>query len=307
MPSVRTLGPSRRIRVVAPSSPFSKDKLDRGVRRLEDAGWHFQDNDPLLDGEHPYLNGTDEKRAAALEDALASDDDVVWCARGGYGLTRLIGSIEFPAGQLPAVVGFSDVTALSALLFNKGFKSVHGPLATTVGDEPDESFEHLIAILEGRARGRALSGLRVMANPSPLKAKLFAANLCVLTHLIGTEAMPDLRDTLVVIEEVGERPYRIDRQLTHLMTTGAFDGVAGIVIGQLLDCDEPVEAGEPPITGIDVVRERLGGLGVPLLSGAPIGHGRPNFAVINGGLVEIELGDGDDDARLVLREELSEG
>lgn len=309
MPSVRPIGPSHRIRVVAPSSPFSQEKLTRGIERLEVRGFSFEDTASLVVGEHAYLNGTDEQRRASLEDALASDVDVVWCARGGYGLTRIVSELSFPAGQLPIVVGFSDATALSARLLHRGFRTVHGPLATTVADEPDESLQHLIDILTGRATDRTIGGLRVVANPRDVEGWMFAANLCVLTHLIGTPSMPTLDGAILVLEEVGERPYRIDRQLTHLLESGAFRGVAAFVIGQMIDCDEPARAGRETPTADEVIRERLGGLGVPLLTGAPIGHGTPNYAVVNGGQVRLEISSDDDDiegdAQLRLLEEVS--
>jgi muramoyltetrapeptide carboxypeptidase len=309
MPHVRAIGPEHTVRVVAPSSPFSQEKLQRGIDSLEVRGFSFEDTASLLVGEHAYLNGTDEQRRASLEQALSSDVDVVWCARGGYGLTRIVTELAFPSGQLPIVVGFSDATALSARLLRSGFKTVHGPLATTVGFEPEESLIHLVHVLTGRATGRALEGLRVVANPRDVEGWMFAANLCVLTHLIGTKNMPSFEGAVVVLEEVGERPYRIDRQLTHLLEAGVFEGVSAFVIGQMVDCDEPARPDRSAPTPQDIFMERLGGLGVPLFSGAPIGHAAPNYAVVNGGKVRVELltdeNETESDARLVLLEEVS--
>lgn len=293
-----------RVRVVAPSSPFPKERLERGVRRLEAAGFVVDDTSRLLVGGHAYLNGSDAARVAALEEALASDADIVWLARGGYGLTRLLSSLSLPAAPLPVVVGFSDATALSAHLFARGARSVHGPLATTLADEPDASFDHLVKLLAGQGAGLSLAGLRPLSVPAPqgeVEGSLFAANLCVLTHLIGTRSLPPLAGALLLLEEVGERPYRIDRMLTQLLESGALDGVRGVVLGHLTGCDEPgAKEGAP--SPEEVFIERLAPRGVPVVAGALVGHQAPNFAVPNG--ARGRLGWGGREAQLTFVEEL---
>jgi muramoyltetrapeptide carboxypeptidase len=302
MTTLRPLSAARRIRVVAPSSPYATDRLDAGVARLRGAGFEVEDTSSLLVGEHAYLNGTDDERRAALEAALSSDVDIVWVARGGYGLTRLLGRLELPEGPLPVVVGFSDCTALSGFLLRRGCRSVHGPLATSLAGEPDDSFAHLLRVLEGDLRGQSLDGLRVLAGESSVSGPLFAANLCVLGHMIGTSAMPDLRGHIVVLEEIGERPYRIDRMLTHLVESGAFDGVAGVVVGHLTGCTEPGEPARRVPSAEEVFTERLAPLGVPVVAGARVGHEAPNFALPVGARATLAIDSGD--ARLVLDEEL---
>src|SRR6185436_2319597 len=126
--------------------------------------------------------------------------------------------------RTPIVCGFSDATALFAQLSGTGARCVHGPLATTFGAEPDDSAAHCIAVLERRAKGKKLDVKCDVANVD-VDGWLFAANLCVLTALCGTPSMPDLEGAILVLEEVGERPYRIDRMLTQLKEAGAFAGV----------------------------------------------------------------------------------
>lgn len=297
------------MRVVAPSSPFLPERLERGVERLSAAGFLVEDVSDLLVGDHAYLNGNDEERARALKAALSSDADVVWVARGGYGLTRIVSRLSLPKGPLPVVVGFSDTTALAARLLALGARSVHGPLATTVADEPEASFEHLLRVLEGRVAGTALEALRPLwATPaeSAVEGWLFGANLCVLGHLVGTSALPSFDGALLVLEEVGERPYRIDRILTQLLEAGALDGVRGVVLGHLIGCEEPGrgQARRPP-SAEEVFAERLASLGVPLVAGAPVGHRPPNFAIPNGVRARLEWGP--EKARLLFLEELYDG
>lgn len=288
-----------RIRIEAPSSPPPVDKLTAGVARLRAAGVTVDESNGAPRGRHAYLNGGDDERAASLVDAIASSVDVVWLARGGYGLTRILPAIPRATGTSPTIIGFSDATALFAHLWGKGVPCVHGPLATTVAAEPDDSFAHCLAVLERRARGAALP-VRGDARID-VEGRLFAGNLCVLCALLGTASFPDLKDTIVVLEEVGERPYRVDRMLTQLILAGALAGVRAVVAGHLTDCVEPKNGAgirEPAPSALAVFTERLAAAGIPLASGLEAGHQAPNRALplgvrarlsVSGGRGALEL------------------
>ncbi len=298
-----------RIRIVAPSSPCKPDALVRGASLLSERGFDVVEGDVLM-GWHAYLNGDDDSRRATLEAALASDVDVVWLARGGYGLTRIIDDLVIPA-RVPLVVGFSDSTALFARLAVAGLlhRCVHGPLVTTLAAEPAESIDRAVAIVAARSGSFSSSSsspptlppLAVLRGTSgEVTGPLWAGNLVVLAALCGTSSLPSLAGHIVVVEEVGERPYRLDRILTQLLRSGALDDVAAIVVGHLTSCDEPSSAAplapaftgsEPrrdqPPRGIDVVVERLASLGVPIVAGLPCGHEAPNFALPLGGMARL--------------------
>ena len=310
-----------RIHIDGPSSPFRPEALARGIAAMRAWG-HEVDNDvdddvdddvdnqhQTLRGSHAYLNGDDDTRRRALEAALASDVDVLWLARGGYGLTRIIDDVSIPT-RVPVVVGFSDATALFARLAVAGHldRCVHGPLATTIVAEADDSIARVLGLAARRARTTVttttmpavLPPLRVLSAAGAretITAPLWAGNLVVLAALCGTRSMPDLRGHIVVVEEVGERPYRLDRVLTQLRRAGAFDGVAAVVVGHLTGCDEPAATNgsanatsrERAPAGIDVVVERLGSLGIPLLAGLPCGHESPNLALPLGGLARLDV------------------
>lgn len=293
-----------RVRFEAPSSPFIPEKLEAGRARLAAAGWDVgsQHQGNLLRGRHAYLNGTDEERATALERALRGDEDVVWLARGGYGLTRIVRRVRAP-NRGPVVVGFSDATALFAHLLGSGVRCVHGPLATTLAAEPEDSFAHALAVVSRQARGRSLP-VRCDAPAAPLDVDgwLFAGNLCVLAHLAGTPSAPDLDGAVLVLEEVGERPYRIDRALTQLCESGMLHGVRAVVVGHLTHCDEPAASEGAGPRGastttpgprdrapapLDVFRERLAAAGIPMAYGLPVGHEAPNYALPLGTRVKL--------------------
>jgi len=292
-----------KIRVTGPSSPFSPEVLQRGVDLLRARGHDVDDTD-VLRGTHAFLNGDDPTRRHALQDALRSDADVVWLARGGYGLTRIVDELVTPA-RLPVVVGFSDSTALFARLACTSAldRCVHGPLATTIANEPVESIERAFAVIARRVGSLSTSPpplppLRVLTGRTGIvEGPLWAGNLVVLAALCGTPSLPSLAGHIVVIEEVGERPYRLDRVLTQLLRSGALRDVAAVVVGHLTGCDEPAPAAatptrsarDPAPRGLDVVIERLAPSGVPIVAGLPCGHEAPNLALPLGGRARLVI------------------
>lgn len=288
--------------MIAPSSPYPHDKLSAGIERLSAAGFSVELPPRLLRRTHAYLNGTDDERFNELEAALHSDVDAIWLARGGYGLGRIIDRLIVPEGTLPTVVGFSDATVLLSRLLLDGVPSVHGPLATSVGGEPDDSFAHLQMLLAQRTPP-PLIGRAVRPLSSTISGWLYPANLCVLSHLVGTPALPSLTGAILVLEEVGERPYRIDRMLTQLHSAGVLDGVAGICVGHLTGCTEPAGSAVAAPTPLEVFAERS--QGIPLVAGFPVGHQAPNFALPVGGNARLVPADDDDSVQLVFEDRVA--
>jgi muramoyltetrapeptide carboxypeptidase len=156
-----------------------------------------------------------------------------------------------------------------------------------LASEPDASFAHLLDVLAGRPV--SVSGLTSHSGAVEASGPLLAANLCVLTHLVGTRSLPSLRGAVLVLEEVGERPYRIDRMLTQLISAGVLDGVAAVVVGHLSDCDEKpggASGRDQAPRPLDVFRERLTDRCV-LVTGAPVGHVAPNLALPLGAMARL--------------------
>ncbi|MHC5908017.1 S66 peptidase family protein [Streptomyces sp. S6] len=272
----RRLTPGARVAVVAPSGPVPEERLQAGLDVLR--GW---DLDPVaaphvLDrhAEFPYLAGTDADRAADLQNAWCDPDvDAVLCARGGYGVQRMVDLLDWDAMRAagPKVfVGFSDITALhEAFARRLGVVTLHGPMAAGIDfvKNPDaqrhlratlmdpESVQTLTAtgggaLVGGRARGVVLGGC----------LSLLAADL-------GTPyARPSARGGLLCLEDVGEETYRLDRYLTQLLRAGWLDGVRGVLLGSWADCDAY------PLVRAMLV-DRLGGLGVPVVEEFGFGHG----------------------------------
>ncbi|MCS6797716.1 MAG: LD-carboxypeptidase [Myxococcota bacterium] len=271
-----------RLRVVAPGSPPDPDAVRAGVDRLRP----FFEVDAKLEPSTAvgFLAGSDEQRVEQLRAAL--DDpavDGLLVARGGYGATRLLDRIEpadvARAGKL--VAGFSDATALHALWARAGLRSLHAPLVTTLGHAPPPTFEAFVEALRG-APAR-FDALRTLV-PGVAQGPLLGGNLTVLFALAPTPFFPPLDGAVVLLEDVDERPYRVDRMLTALRQAGVLRRVAGVVLGHFTAC----EPGPDGTTVEQVLAERLGDLGVPVAAGLPVGHAPDNVAVALGATAHLE-------------------
>lgn len=236
-----------------------------------------------------YFAGDDPERIASFDAALREDRSrVLWAARGGYGATRLLGRLdpELLRRAPKLLVGFSDVTALLCWAWvHARVPSIHGPVVAQLDELPEHDRERLFDLIGGEVpeplvadeHSAALHGGRV-------EGTLISGNLEVLRSLIGTPHMPALSGAILAIEEVGERPYRIDRALTQLLDSGSLRGVAGVVVGDLHACVEPDEGGSQGWTAAEVVEDRLARLGVPVLTGLAFGHAPGRNAALGFGV-----------------------
>ena len=309
-PAVRpaALRPGDRVMLVSPSGPTRPDRVARGVELL--TGWGLSVVDaPHVYARSGYLAGTDEQRLADLMTALA-DPTVrgVVCTRGGYGVQRIVDGIDMAVVRADPkiVVGFSDITALQLALWRGArLASVHGPGAAWLHERtgPDSVAALRHALMDPTpvtitARpDEETSPVRLPAAPvtGPAAATtpelsgvatgpLLGGNLCLLAASVGTPDLPDLTGAILLIEDVGEPPYKVDRMLTHLRRAGVLDKVAGVAVGQFTDC-----ADDWSTTIVDCLLERLSPLGVPVLGGLPIGHGRDQIAVPFGTLATLDV------------------
>lgn len=295
--------PSFNIVPVSPSSVFDLENVNVGLSLLRKQGLNIIETSPQRASELTYLNGSDDERLRELQSAFTTPNcDLIWHARGGYGLTRILASLELPQGPLPKVVGFSDASALLLHLWrHRKAKGIHGPNLDRIGSHISESLDVLAQILNGHARDVNYPRLRKLWWPAAtetIEGELVVSNLCVLTHLVGTSSMPDLAGSILVLEEVGERPYRIDRMITQLWNSGSLRSVKAIVLGQFVSCDE---TDHPELTSEFVMLERCRTLGIPLCAGLPVGHDTPNWAVPFGARARLTASD---DVELRILEEI---
>lgn len=289
---------------ISPSSPFNERDVESGIALLKSKGMNVLDPAQRRDFSLTYLNGSDEQRLLELNRAIHHPTcDLMWVSRGGYGISRLLPRLDLPPKSLPKVVGFSDTTALLCHMWrHRKAKGIHAPNLTRLSLENAESLSVLWAILEGKAsqvNWPHLNKLWWPATKDSIQGPLIVSNLCVLTHLVGTPSMPSLEGCILAVEEIGERPYRIDRMLTHLWSSGALRGVKAIVLGQFTSCEEMEQ---PELTPQSVILERCRYFGIPLCEGLPIGHETPNWAVPFG--VQAKLDDSKDGVELHVLEEI---
>jgi muramoyltetrapeptide carboxypeptidase len=288
------------VAVVAPSGPVDAARLAAGIAAVRDLGLdvvvgkHVAARVNLAEADRvprgwQGLAGADADRAADLRDAWCDPNiRAVFCARGGYGATRVLDQLDWAAlatagaAHGPKILhGSSDVTALHAAFGRRlGVTTSFGPMiAALVADREPRSTGHLQAALFGG--GEPVPGRRTLAG-GRAEGALAGGNLTLLAALAGTPyAAEPATGRIAFLEDVTERPYRIDRMLGQLLQAGWFDGVAGIALGTWIDCGSPAELRA-------VFRARLGPLGVPILAGLPVGHGSPQLTIELGARARLD-------------------
>lgn len=265
--------------VISPSGGLREyEAFESGLTLWRDRGYQVQ----LCSGYNSrwgYLAGDDLSRRQQLKSALANPEcKAILCSRGGYGGTRLLEDWSWPEHSPKWLIGFSDITSLLWSLAKQGVSGVHGPVLTTLADEPARSQKRLFRWVEAhhidpiKGEGWADAGCGGIAN-----GILLPGNLCVATHLLGTAAEPDLTDVILAFEDVGEAPYRLDRMLTQWRAMGKLRQIRGIALGRFSGW-EAVGSG-PTLTIEQVMRDRLSDLGIPIISDCLFGHDGENAAL----------------------------
>ncbi|MDF1861678.1 MAG: LD-carboxypeptidase [Verrucomicrobiales bacterium] len=286
LPSPRPVSAGSRLGIVAPAGPFDQEAFQRGVAWLEER--YEVVHDDAIFTESGYFAGSDSRRREELNRAVADPSiDAILCARGGYGCTRLLPGID-PGAVRDAnklIVGFSDVTALHTLWNQAGVQSIHAPMVAALGSAPDPVRTSWIATLEQTGPDRQWDLCRLDGNcESSGEGILFGGNLAVLGALNGTPFAPDLAGKILFIEDVGERPYRVDRMLTTLAQSGWFDEITGLVVGAFTE-------GDPGTDGVsidDVFTAQFATAEFPVLTGLSAGHITDNEPLPFGVTARIE-------------------
>ena len=275
-PWPRPLQAGDRVQLAAASSALQGDaisRLEAGIAVFERWGLEVEPH-RNLQRHWGYYAGTDPER---LED-LQPNAPLVACMRGGWGSARLL---ERPlAAEEHWLLGFSDVTSLLWARQAAGLPGgIHGPMVTTLGAEPEWSQERLRALLFGEALP-PLQG--TVWNPGQAEGPCLAGNLTVATHLLGTPHLPDLSGAILLFEDIGEAPYRIDRMLSHWRLSGALQQIAGLGFGSFSDCEGDEDDARDPQHSFGlqaVLQERCGDLGIPVIADLPFGHRCGNAAI----------------------------
>jgi muramoyltetrapeptide carboxypeptidase len=277
------LTPGARLRLIAPSGRFDVALFERGVARLRQR--YEVVYDPAITEHTGFLAGSDARRLAELEAALDDREAVgLLAARGGYGATRLLDRLD--PGRVrraeKVLIGFSDLTALHALWARAELGSLHGPMTASLATLDEPALARWFEALEAEP-GAALLGLSALCG-GRAQGRLLGGNLAVLCALLGTPYLPPLDGAVLFLEDVGERPYRVDRMLTSLAQAGVLARLAGVALGGFTEA----APGPDGVRVEQVLAERLGGLPIPVVSGVPAGHLDDNRMLHFGRLVELD-------------------
>ena len=286
----RPLPQNGHVIILAASSPSELPRIEEGARNLERRGLRVT-LAPNIDHHHRgYLAGSDDERAAILNDAFRSDDyDAFFFARGGYGAMRILDRLDYDAVRRNPrpIVGFSDITALhQAVALHAGVATIHGPMVNLdfhdgLSPEIDRWFWSL---LSGEAPLQHRFGREQVVYEGESEGLLFGGCLSLTNCLIGTPYDYWVDDGIWFWEDVDEKLYSIDRMLTHLRLSGRMQRIRGVVIGKLKGCGSEQEMRA-------LLSETFSAAGIPVVIGLPFGHYGDNLAMPIGVPVRLSTQD----------------
>ena len=292
------------IGLITPGSYLDDDGLEKAVKNIESLGLRVALGKNIR-ADYGYIAGTDEERLQDFHDAF-SDQRLagVWCARGGYGATRLLPKIDYSLiRQNPKVlIGYSDITALlQAVWLRTGLVGFHGPVGAS--ELTDYTRQQVVAqVMDGRTswtiekldytderRDETVYQAEVI-RPGRAKGVLIGGNLSLLSAMAGTSYSIQAKGRLVFIEDVGEKPYRIDRMLTQLRQSVGLEQAAGIILGIFSGCE--ADPDDHSLKLIETLRDRLGDFNCPVYYGMPFGHIDDQCSLPVGVEAEFDAGKG---------------
>jgi muramoyltetrapeptide carboxypeptidase len=285
--------------IIAPSSGIDQEDLAKALQNMTDLGLKTKLG-KSVSKVNGFLAGNDKERLEDLHQAFADKTiDAVWCIRGGYGATRFLPNIDYNLiRKNPKIfIGYSDITALHTAIYqNCGLVTFHGPVAASTFT--DYAKKHVVNTLmnpstpykielspDNAAKESKLFKTEVVTKGAA-KGKLIGGNLSLLTAMAGTPfALLETKGKLLFIEDVGEKPYRLDRMFVQLKQSINLRELAGIALGVFAECDAPDDKSQ---TVIDVVKDQLGNLGIPVIYGLSFGHIRDQFTFPIGIKAELD-------------------
>ncbi len=275
-----------RAKVFLPSSPAERKRLEAGLSLIrKEAPWLSVSLElPKTSGLLPYLSAPDDEQARRFTDLLGQQIDIIWAARGGYGTLRWVNMIRTDdleqQNSPPLLIGFSDVTILHLLYLKLGWLSLHAPLVTTLPDTSTDYRQALWSFLLEK-RLPKLEGIPLVEGQAT--GRLVGGNLACVMSCMGTSFEPELEGNILVLEDLNEPLYKIDRMLTQLLLSGRLSGVAGICIGQFKDHGVKEEEFHR------LLKDRLSHLGIPVVYDLPFGHTEKNAPLLLGAMYRISF------------------
>ena len=293
----RALRHGDRIALVAPSRPGAADRLSAAASYLQNRGYHVAES-PHVRIPRTYLRGDDSARAAELMACFLDDDiDALFCVRGGYGSGRLLDRLDYGAvaANPKVLVGFSDTTALNLALYGRcrlvSFSGAVSDLDLARQEGPEDLTES--SLWQAVTSTAPLGPLPLdradtaVIKPGRSRGRLVPATLVLLCSQIGTPYLPDLEDAILLVEDVDEEPYRLDRMLNQLRLSGILEGLNGLALGQFRNCFK--ESTVWPHGLAEMVSDAMGdATDMPILAGIPYGHFSRRLVIPVGVMAELD-------------------
>jgi len=284
------LTPGSTIGILCPAGAIPMEKVTICAQVLESWGYQVRIG-KTVGTQFGHFASSDLDRQNELQ-SMMDDPEIhaILCARGGYGLSRIVAQLDFSKIKANPkwVIGFSDITILHAVLQKQGIQSIHGPMAAGFG-KGDAGLPYITALKQMLAG--VVMPVDAKAHPSnhlgQSEGVLVGGNLCLMTHLIGSENQLDTKGKILCIEDVGEYHYNVDRMLIQCKNAGLLDGLAGLVVGGFTDMkDESTAFGE---TVIEMIQRITRGSNYPICYNFPISHELNNMPVQLGATYQLAV------------------
>lgn len=270
------------IGIVAPAGFMALDKMQTCIATLEDWGYNVQLGATTQSNSENYFSGTDGKRLADFQQML--DDPLVHailCARGGYGVGRIIDQLDFSAFKNAPkwVIGYSDITVFHSHVYaNYKIASLHSPMAAAFNDGEFNN-QYILSLKNALEGERAVyeSGPQEFSIAGEGKGELVGGNLTLLAHLIGTPSDIKTKGRILFLEDIGEYLYNIDRMFLQLRRSGKLEKLAGLIIGGFTDCKDTERPFGKHV--YQIIHEHLKDYDYPVCFGFPVSHEKENYAL----------------------------
>jgi len=289
----RCLQPGDTIGIVCPSGAMPVEKVSECIRVLNE-DWGFLTRvGSTIGKQFNYFSGTDEERLDDFQQMLDNDEiKAILCARGGYGMTRIIDKISFKKFKKNPkwIIGFSDITVLHSHLYSQYYiSSIHAPMAGAFNNEEYKN-EYVQSLR------KLLSGDKIKYNIDPNEfnrkgeaiGELVGGNLALLAHLVGTESDIKTRGRILFLEDVGEYLYNIDRMMYQLKRSGKLSKLAGLIVGGFTDMKDTTQPfGQ---TAYEIIRDVVSEYDYPVCFGFPVSHEKENYALKIGIGYKLKVG-----------------
>jgi len=261
--------------VFAPASPAERDRIDAGTRQLQQLNFRVA---PLLESapEDYFASPTDERKSALIQALRRQDVQALVATRGGYGSNYPLDDLHLPANAAPKILlGYSDLTSLQIFLWQKhGWVTLYGPMLAAgldMGPNVPKGFDKpsLLSALSNSDSGWTIDLQGEVLVGGVAEGRLLGGCLTLVETTLGTPWQLDTRDSILVLEDRGMKPWQVDRAFMHLRQAGLFSALRGIILGDFPECEAPF-AGSPTVR--DIAGRILRSMGVPVVYGAPVGH-----------------------------------